>query len=177
MNLEKDLPVSDKKDIVIKDACILFDLVDLILLEDFFQLEVDAFTTPQVIGEITNEEQWKVISKFVTESKIQIDNDGTFEIIASINDEYPGLSFADSSVLELAIRKNAVIYSSDGGLRKVSNKKNLIVRGIIWIIEELHNREILNKQVAIEKLNLYETINQRAPLKEIKNLISKFQSK
>lgn len=177
MNLEKDLPVSDKKEIVIKDACILFDLVDLNLLEDFFQLEVVAFTTSQVIGEITNEEQWKVISKFVAEGKIQIDNDGTLELIAVINDEYPGLSLADSSVLELAIRKNAVVYSSDGGLRKISTKKNLIVRGVIWIIEEMHSREILNEQMAIEKLNLYETINQRAPLKEIKNLISKIQSK
>lgn len=173
MNLEKDLPVSDKKEIVIKDACILFDLVDLNLLEDFFQLEVIAFTTPQVIGEITNEQQWEVISKFITEGKIQIDNDGTFEVIANINDEYPGLSLADSSVLELAIRKNAIIYSSDGGLRKISTRNNLTVRGIIWIIEEMHNREILNKQLAIEKLNLYEAINQRAPLKEIKILISK----
>ena len=173
MTLEKDLPVSDKKEIVIKDACILFDLVDLNLLEDFFQLEVVAFTTPQVIGEITNEEQWKVISKFVAEGKIQIDNDGRFEIIASINDEYPGLSLADSSVLELAIRKNAIIYSSDGGLRKISTKKNLTVRGIIWIIDEMHSRGFFNNETAIEKLNLYETINIRAPLKEIKNLISK----
>lgn len=176
MNLEKDLQVSDKKKIVIKDACILFDLVDLNLLEDFFQLEVFAFTTPQVIGEITNEEQWKVISKFVAEGKIQIDNEGTFEIIASINNEYPGLSLADSSVLELAIRKNAIIYSSDGGLRKISTKKNLTVRGIIWIIEEMHGREILNKEIAIEKLNRYEAINQRAPLKEIKNLIKKIEN-
>lgn len=30
--------VSSKKEIVIKDACILFDLVDLNLLGDFFQL-------------------------------------------------------------------------------------------------------------------------------------------
>jgi hypothetical protein len=165
--------VSDKKEIVIKDACILFDLVDLNLLEDFFQLAISAFTTPQVIGEITDETQWKELSKFINNGKLQIDTDGEFEIIASLFDEHPGLSIPDSSVLELAIRKDAIIYSSDGSLRKISVKKNLLVRGILWIVEELHSKEFLSKEIAIEKLKLYEKINQRAPVNEIKNLITK----
>ncbi len=165
--------MSDKKEIVIKDACILFDLVDLNLLEDFFQLEVSAFTTPQVIGEITDETQWEEVSKYINNGKLQIDADGEFEIIAALYDEHPGLSIPDSSVLELAIRKDAIIYSSDGGLRKISIKKNLPVRGILWIVEELNSREFLSKEVAIEKLNLYEKINQRAPVKEIQALINK----
>ncbi len=165
--------MSDKKEIVIKDACILFDLVDLKLLEVFFQLEVIAFTTPQVIGEIVDEEQQEEITKFINNRKLQIDNEGDLTVIANINGENPGLSIPDSSVLELALRKKAIIYSSDGGIRKISERKNLIVRGVLWIIEELYRKDFLDKQTAIEKLNLYESINQRAPLKEIKILISK----
>lgn len=168
--------MSDKKEIVIKDACILFDLVDLNLLEDFFQLDVSAFTTPQVIGEITNEMQWEEISKFINNGKLQIDADGEFEVIAALYDEHAGLSIPDSSVLELAIRKDAIIFSSDGSLRKISVKKNLTVRGILWIVEELHSREYLSSKIAIEKLNLYEIINQRAPIKEIKKLIDKLNN-
>jgi len=163
--------VSDKREIVIKDACILFDLVDLNLLEDFFQLEVDAFTTSQVIGEITNEQQWDAVSRFINNGKLRIDDDGTFEVITKINEEYPGLSLPDSSVLELAIRKNAIVYSSDGSLRKASLKEGITVRGIIWIIAELYRLELMTKESAIAKLNLYETINQRAPLKEINKLM------
>ena len=151
--------MSDKKEIVIKDACILFDLVDLNLLEDFFQLDVSAFTTPQVIGEITDETQWEEVSKFINNGKLQIDADGEFEIIAALYDEHPGLSIPDSSVLELAIRKDAVVFSSDGSLRKISTKKNLTVRGILWIVEELYSREFLSKEAAIEKLNLYGSSN------------------
>jgi hypothetical protein len=73
--------VSDKKQIIIKDACILFDLVDLNLLGDFFQLGFIALTTPQVIGEITNETQWQEISKFVNDGHLQIDNDGEYEAV------------------------------------------------------------------------------------------------
>ena len=163
--------MSDKKEIVIKDACILFDLVDLNLLEDFFQLDVSAFTTPQVIGEITNETQWEEVSKFINNGKLQIDADGEFEVIAGIFDEYAGLSIPDSSVLELALRKDAIIFSSDGSLRKISVKKNLIVRGILWIVEELHKKEIISQDMALHKLNRYLEINQRAPIKEVKNLI------
>ena len=166
----------DKKEIVIKDACILFDLVDLNLLEDFFQLEVSAFTTPQVIGEITNESQWGEVSKFINNRKLQIDSDGGFEAIAEIFDEYTALSIPDSSVLELAIRKDAIIFSSDGSLRKISVAKNLTVRGVIWIVEELYNKGFLSKEVAIQKLNFYETINQRAPIKEIKKLTEKLNN-
>ena len=150
--------MSDKKEIVIKDACILFDLVDLNLLEDFFQLEVEAFTTSQVTSEITNEDQWEAISKFINNGKLRIDDSGTLEAISRINDEYPGLSLPDSSVLELAIRKN------------------VIVRGIIWVIAELHALELLTSEAAIEKLCMYEKINQRAPLKEIKKLMDKLIS-
>lgn len=161
------------KEIVIKDACILFDLVDLGLLDVFFQIEVSAFTTSQVVAEITDDQQWKVISMYINNGKLQVDNEGDYEVISRIYDEHPGLSYPDSSVLELALRKNAIIYSSDGRLRKISIKKGLTVRGVIWIIEELYRREIINKEVAISKLELYGTVNQWAPLKEINNLISK----
>ena len=167
--------MSDKKQIVIKYACILFDLVDLNLLGDFFQLELIALTTPQVIGEITNETQWQEISKFVDSGHLQIDSEGEFEVVQKIYDEYPGLSIPASSVLELALRKDAIIYSSDGSLRKISIKHGFTVRGILWIIDELHTNGALSKGQAVEKLNLYEAINQRAPLKEIKKLIEKFK--
>lgn len=167
--------MSDKKQIVIKDACILFDLVDLNLLGDFFQLGFITLTRPQVIGEVTNETQWQEISEFVNSGQLQIDSEGEFAEVQKIYDEYPGLSIPDSSVLELALRKSAIIYSSDGSLRKISVKQGLTVRGILWIIEELHISGFLKKEQAIEKLNLYETINQRAPLKEIKKLIEKLK--
>ncbi len=169
--------MSDKKEIVIKDACILFDLVDLNLLEDFFQLESEVFTTSQVIGEITNEQQWEAISKFIENGRLQIDDNGLLEDVTKINEAYPGLSLPDSSVLELAIRKNAIVYSADGSLRKASAKEGITVRGIIWVIAQLYTLNFLTDEAAISKLNTYQVINQRAPLKDIKNLISKIQNK
>lgn len=165
--------MSNKNEIVIKDACILFDLVDLNLLEDFFRLQLVAYTTPQVMGEITNEEQWNEISKYVQNGYLIIDGDGQFETITGLHEEHAGLSIADSSVLELAIRKKAVIFSSDGSLRKISTARNLTVRGVLWIIDELFNEKLITSEKAMAILKIYQEVNQRAPLKEIQNLIHK----
>ena len=169
--------VSSKTEIVIKDSCILFDLVDLNLLEDFFRLELYAITTPQVISEITHEAQWGEIVKYIDKGVLKIESNGEMKTINELFDEYPGLSVADCSVLELAIRKQAIIFSSDGSLRKISTRRGFTVRGILWIIEELCNKELINKDRALEALNIYQTVNQRAPIKEIESLTNKILNK
>ena len=45
------------------------------------------------------------------------------------------------------------------------------VRGLLWIIEELYLKSIINVESALEKLNDYSKVNIRAPMKEIQNLI------
>jgi predicted nucleic acid-binding protein len=165
--------VSTSKEIVVKDACIMFDLIDLDLIAPFFQLNLLVLTTPQVINEITEQEQLKIVLKYVDSKSLIIDPWGQVDDINLILYENSGLSFADSSVLELAIRKNAVLLSSDGSLRKISMKRNLTVRGVLWIIEELCEREMISKTETLHKLNLYPQINPRTPKNEIEKLISK----
>lgn len=165
-----------KQKILIKDACILFDLVDLDLLTEFFQLDLIILTTIQVIGEVTDESQMLKVTEVINNGKLQIDEEGELQSISGINEKYPGLSFADSSVLELAKRKDAIVLSSDGSLRKISIKENLTVRGFLWIIEELCNTRIINVEIALEKLEQYKGVNQRAPRKEIEDLKNKIQS-
>ena len=169
--------MSDKEEILINDACIFFDLMDLNLLHEFFKLNFRVYTTPLVIGEITDSTQLSIISNYITDEILVVDNNGAFEIIQEINDDHPGLSFADSSVLELAIRIKGSIISSDKALRNESKRRNLTVRGILWIIETLLERGIITIEIAIEKLKILPEINQRAPLKEISLLTKKIENK
>jgi len=166
----------NEKEIVIKDACLLIDLVDLNLMTEFFELNLTVITTIQVIGEITDEHQRIEVNKFIDNGKLQIESEGKLLIISAINDKYPGLSIADSSVLELAIRKEAIVLSSDGLIRKISLKENLCVRGLVWIIEELYNSNLINIEIALKKLEKYKKLNLRAPIKEIEALKNKLQS-
>lgn len=164
---------SIERKIVIKDSCILFDLTDLNLLEDFFQLDLIVLTTHYVIGEVTSDTQMIEVSKFIHNGKLIINSDGEFQAIYSISEKYSALSLADSSVLELAMRRKAIILSSDKILRKICVKENLIVRGIVWVIEELYKNKSLSSEMVLDKLKNYKTINQRAPVEEIEKLIKR----
>src|SRR5271169_4828387 len=98
------MAVSAKVEVVIKDACIMFDLIDLGLLDGFYQLELIVMTTPGVIAEILDETQLKQVQVYIDNGRLQIDTSGTLEDLDQIVELNPGLSFTDASVLDLATR-------------------------------------------------------------------------
>jgi hypothetical protein len=163
-------------EIVIKDACAIFDLFDLDLMNDFLKLDYRVCTTIHVIEEITDSDQLENITRLISSKQILVDSTGTYEAIQVLSSENSGLSFADCSVVEFAVRNTCTILSSDGSLRKISNRKGLTVHGMVWIIESLVKNNILTIEVAIDKLNSYKLVNPRAPKKEIDDLISNLVS-
>lgn len=164
----------NNEQIIVKDACILFDLIDLNLIQDFFRMEFIAYTTQQVIEEITDPYQNKLVLAHIYENRLFVDKESDIQSILNIFNECPGLSLADSSVLELGIRKRAIILSADRRIRNESTRRGLIVRGVLWIIEELYLKGIISREIAIEKLSIYPNINNRVPIIEIQKLITRF---
>lgn len=160
----------DNYKILINDSCILFDLIDLNLINDFFCLEYSFFTTDFVIQEIKYENQLATIERYISKEILKIDNSATFESVELLYYHYNGLSYTDSSVLELALRMKGVLLSSDKKLRNISKSKNIEVRGLLWIIYKLAENKIISGQRAKEALTEYPKVNVRAPIKEIKKL-------
>jgi rRNA maturation endonuclease Nob1 len=169
------LQVSAKEEIVIKDSCIIIDLIELGLIDIFFGLGLVVYTTPNVLGEITEPDQAVIVKRLIVSGQLKIEGTGSFATISSIASENLALSFADSSVLELAIRLKATVLTSDGSLRKVTLSKEIKVRGCLWIIEELVNLELITVEAALQKLDDYPKINDRSPKKEIADLIGKLK--
>lgn len=169
------MSASTKEQVVIKDACILFDLIDLGLLSQFYRLQIVVITTPQVLDEITDEDQIAEVNRYVETGQLQLDQFGQFEAMISITDANPGLSFTDASVLEAAIRRNAVVLSSDKSLRNESLRRGIPVKGLLWILEELYLQTVIERTVLLEKLKAYPEVNRRAPVNEVNNLIKKYK--
>lgn len=165
----------NEQEILVNDSCIFFDLIDLKLLQYFFQLGNKVFTTSMVIGEITNDTQKNIIKKYILSGNLTIDTDGSFDAIQLIVENHLGLSYTDCSVLELATRKKGIIISSDKGLRNESKRRNITARGVLWIIEILFIKGIITLEVALEKLEKYPKINKRAPKSEILILRNKLK--
>jgi hypothetical protein len=165
--------MSNKQLILVNDVSILFDLLDLDLVDRYIQLGHELIITPHILSEIKNESQKLKINHYIKEAKISIDRFGTFESINQLYEKYSGLSFADCSVLESAIRNRGTIISSDKALRRISQISAVEVKGLIWIIEELYSIRIISSDDVHFLLSKYSELNIRAPLKEISLLLKK----
>ena len=165
--------VSLNSEVVIKDACILFDLMDMGLLGSFYKLRLNVITTPEVVAEILDEVQLAEIATYIKSGELQIDDFGELETIISILESNPGLSVTDASVLAAATRRRAIILSSDKSLRNESTRRGLTVKGMLWILEEMYNQKIFDIDMLLQKLELYYLINKRAPKTEIDKLVLK----
>ena len=159
--------------IVIKDACILFDLIDLELYDDFYALELTAITTSLVVSEIISENQSSIVHSSISSKKLIVISDGDLSVIQSIQNDNPGLSLADSSILELAPRYPGIILSSDKSLWNEAKRRNLTVKGVLWVVNQLYEKGVLSKAACLAKLELYPKINRRAPIRDIQMLIDK----
>lgn len=151
--------------------------MDLEIIQDYFGMTYKFVTTPEVINEITKPIQLEEISKYLSGGYLEIDNRGSFDSIQSLFDRYPGLSYADCSVLSLAIRRSGSIITSDKKLRNISISRKINVYGILWIIRKLYEIKFISTENAINKLQEYSKLNIRVPKLEIAKMINELSAK
>jgi predicted nucleic acid-binding protein len=125
-----------------------------------------------VYNEFVEENQRLILDKLINCNKLSIDTFALFENTVNLFNTYPSLSFSDSSLLELALRIKAILLTADKNLRTIAEKNGIEVKGLLWIIFNMYQQEVISSEIAIEKLEKYPLINVRAPIKEAKNLIN-----
>jgi len=151
--------------LLINDANILIDLVELDLLNSFTCLPHELHTTDFVLEEIDSEQR-TFIDSFVEGEKINVIVTTDIEDYNGINTlqiNFSGLSFEDCSVWYYSRKMDGVLVTGDGKLRKTAQRDGLEVRGIIFVLDELLKHEILSFELAIEKINRLYQINNRLP--------------
>jgi predicted nucleic acid-binding protein len=151
---------------IISDTCILIDLITIDLIKEFLSLNFEIYTTDFVLEEISNPTQRCIIDQFIELKKINIITSKTDELldIITIFRENPGLSFTDCSVFFYGKKRRLIVLTNDSKLRKLAEP--IGVHGILWILEELIQHEIISKHQATIKLKKLMKINQRLPLEE-----------
>ncbi len=152
----------------INDANILIDIVQLELIDAFYSLDFELFTTDFVFEEINEEQRQSLLSDRLTILKSdETEISGIFKLMES----HSGLSFEDCSVWYFAREIGATLITGDGKLRKYALGSGLDVKGIIFIIDELKNQKILQTTDCINKLRELKNINSRLPVIELDNRI------
>jgi rRNA-processing protein FCF1 len=164
--------------VVINDANILIDLVELDLLETFSQLDFELYTTDFVVNEINNYQK-KAIQKLNTNQQLAIletTEVSDYQAIQQLLDTNNGLSFEDCSVWHYSQKLKGILLTGDGKLRKQALKSGLEVRGIIYIFDELVKAQLLSYLDAANKMESLVQLNNRLPKKEIEKRIKAWRN-
>lgn len=162
-------------DIAVADACIFIDLFMLELHHQFFEMPLTFHTTYDVYGEL-NEDQQRWLDKFHEEGKLQIHILGHESRLQITELNLPrSLSEPDRTVLHVALELNAMVLSSDKVIRNCAKRLRLDYHGILWIIEELVNREMISRDNGLNRLDTLLAINPTMPgskevMKKVKEL-------
>jgi predicted nucleic acid-binding protein len=152
---------------LVNDANILIDLLKIGLIDSFFRLEYDFQVTDMVLAEV-QEDNSPDLAPFIGEGSLT-KKGFTFEELLQIQlleVENAALSIADCSCLYYSKKISATLLTGDAALRRIAEQKGIPVHGMIWILDELVEEEIITKQEAREKLIELMGVNSRLPEKE-----------
>ncbi len=164
-----------KSNLILSDANILIDLANLNLLEAFTQLNFISYTTDFVLNEL-NIEQQKLIGLLVQQGKMQIISSDNQDILAiyQLIAKVSGLSVQDCSVWYHFKKINATMLTGDRKLRKEAESDNIVVRGILFVLDELLQQHVLNFDQALYSIKQLQQSNNRLPNDEINRRIAEW---
>lgn len=152
--------------IVVNDANILIDLVELHILSPFFQLDYEFHTTDLILAELYPEQQ-EAISEYTSTRRLVVDDlteddlDGVYKLRCL----KPNLSEQDCSAMYQASKLDAILVTSDNLLRKFATDHAVEVHGHLWMFDNLVDGGLLSGSLAIEKLGeLTEIVNPKLGL-------------
>ena len=167
--------MSNQHNILVKDSCIIIDLIELDLIDLFLSLGYQVYTTEAVVIEITDDNQRSKVENIVDSSGLLVDDNFDIDEINNIYNSNPSLSFTDATVIELSLRIGGILLTSDGAMRKYAESNQREVHGVLWVIELLCNVGLIDSNQAISKIETLMNINQRIPRLLCKELISKLE--
>lgn len=152
--------------IIINDANILIDLVELQLLPQFFALQFEFFTTTLILEELLDEQQ-EQLEEYIREGVLIAEEMSItdLEAIKIIEHTRPKLSQQDCSAYHQAASKQGTLVTSDNVLRKFAIATNIDVHGHLWVFDQMVEQQTLTPITASQKLTeLCGTINTQLKL-------------
>ena len=160
--------------IVVSDANIFFDLISVDLLGSFFRLPCQIITTDFVINEITNIEQLNIVCSYIKTNELKVkslDSNELEEVLSIYNKNENNASIADCSVWYYAKKTEGRLLTGDAKLKKSAMRDNIKVSGLIFVLENLIEYQIIDKESGADKLEYLMKINTRLPKIECINRI------
>jgi hypothetical protein len=152
--------------LAVTDANIFIDLIKLDLVAHLFGIELEIFTTAEVLEEL-NDHQAEVLNGFHRDGllSIQVLTDDQHKAVEALK-IHNALSYTDRTVIVLSELLDAIVVTGDGAMRKFCTARKLEVRGILWVFDCFLQYQCISHTVATEKMEGLMRINNRLPMAE-----------
>jgi hypothetical protein len=163
--------------LAVTDANIFIDLIKLQMLGYLFKIDFEVHTTREIIDQL-NTAQYENVSAFVQAQLLSVYDFSSDELNTIVEMDAPrALEIPDKTVVYLATKLNACVLTGDGPLRKFCAKCHLEVKGILWLFDAFLERDLINYQIAIDRMNFLLSFNDRLPKDECLSRIKFWQEK
>jgi|SRR5690625_1897174 len=160
--------------VVLTDANILIDLINLNLSVSLFESDIFEFKTTDFVFEELYDEQKEKLQPLIEAQQLEVfESDETdLQEIFQLKQQTNTLSIQDCSVLHYASKLDGILLTGDGQLRNHSSRSGIEVRGILFLFDQMLSNKRITYTLAIEKLSHLYKINKRLPKNEIEKRLS-----
>ncbi len=151
--------------VIVNDANILIDLVELDLLPHFFNLKFEFLTTEFVLNELL-EVQHQALLPYIDNRSLIVDkiSAADMEEIILIQASKTNLSPQDCSAFYQARKNKATLVTSDNTLKKFAKENNMEVHGHLWVFDQMILGKTISGSRASQKLTDLQEVNPKLGL-------------
>lgn len=162
--------------IVITDANILIDLINLDLSAVLFESELFEFKTTDFVFDEIYEEQKEKLLPVIRANQLEVCEPDEVDLkeIFILKQQTNALSIEDCSVWYFAYKLEGILLTGDNQLRGHSKRSGIEVRGILFLFDQLLLNKLVTPTEAIEKLSHLLKTNKRLPQKEIEKRLKEW---
>jgi predicted nucleic acid-binding protein len=159
--------------IIVCDANILIDLLQVELFKAFLKLKWEMHVSPDVVDEVQEENSDQLTQKIrLNEIHLPVFTPDDLLKIQEYKSRYRSLSIQDCSCLLLAEKHSALLLTGERKLKNIATSFHGVeVHGILWIFERLIQKKIIIPPKAHALLTQLMKLNTRLPKAECERLL------
>lgn len=170
-----------EKRIAIKDANILFDLINGDLLGHWVGLGIETWIAEPVFAEVVDCAQREILTGCIERHEILVETIPDEEALSWLESvknlaKKNNLSFADAAALHCAETKKAILLTGDLKLRKAACRSDIEVRGVLWVLDQLIENQIIGCDIAYTSLTAILAEGARLPKTECNKRLENWSS-
>lgn len=153
------------------DTSVWIDFIVINLLELPFRLPyIYCMSSDAIRDELLSPPNFR--ERLVTFGLLPLDlNDVELQLVIDYGRKYSQLSVYDRIALAIAQNRGFELLSGDGNLRKAAVKEKVMVRGTLWILDQLLSQSLVTDSeydTAIQRLDSANGMEVRLPPEEIR---------